>query len=208
MRFGSGFIVGFFLATLLAFSLVQVSLGPYYEDLKTVRPYVEAAYNVTHSELYWDIQDFVVFMGDAAPLISSIPFIGSSVDTSEFQEYSRELVELMEATASISEKTPPLLDFALSVIEVTPFAIALSFIMVLAGFGLYTFSLLREKEAPPPTRTEPSPGSREPAPGRRPPARKPRGSAPRSGRAQNAATGGRKARPAPGRGKGAPRAGA
>jgi hypothetical protein len=136
MRFASGFLVGFFLATLLAFGFVQVQLGPYYGDLKSVQPYVQSAYEITHSGMYAGAVDFVSTLNETASALSAIPFIGSSINATEFSEYPRAVGELMLSAKSMSEKLAPTLGLWISIIEVAPFMVAFSLFMMLVGIAL------------------------------------------------------------------------
>jgi hypothetical protein len=136
VRFASGFLVGFFLATLLAFAFVQLSMGPYYGDLLSAREYMQEAYEITHSELYSGALDFIGLRGEMGPAISSIPFIGSAIDTSGFEEYSEAASELMIFAREISEKLGPSIGLWISVLEAAPFMMGFSALMIILGTAL------------------------------------------------------------------------
>ena len=67
-----GFLIGFFLATLLFFGFIFVKLGPIEPDVRMLLPQAETAYSITHSDLY-------TLASGALSTLSLVPGIGSGL---------------------------------------------------------------------------------------------------------------------------------
>jgi hypothetical protein len=146
LRFVAGFLVGFFLASALVFTFVQTNLAPFYEEFKMSQPYVNEAYNITHSEKYVQIEEFVMKLNLAGSALSAVPIIGAGVDATHINEYSQKLLDLMRNTRRATEKMTVLVSTAIAAIEMAAWGYWVSIIMVLAGFGLFAYAL--RKPAP------------------------------------------------------------
>ncbi|GEM_PF-1045782 len=132
-KFYAGLMVGFFLAFSMVFGFVQVNLGPYYKDIVAIKPAVDEAYQVTHSEKFADVRGLVVDVKAASEKLATLPIIGDGISSLGIQDYAQQAIGLMDNAKDISEGMVPLVNNAILAIEVSAWALWVSLILVLAG---------------------------------------------------------------------------
>ena len=131
-----GFVVGFCAATALFFGFIYAELSPLEQDVRNALPYVQDAYNVTHSYLYQEIESLLPKIVNVANVAKVIPGIGTTA--MEVSEGASALSQLLSTSRSLTEKILPVLESVLMLIQVSVPAIFLSLIGVLGG--LYMLS--------------------------------------------------------------------
>ena len=117
LKYGSGVIFGFFLATLLFFGAIQYYAGIFYDDLVVLQPALETAYNITHSEKYANIADLI-----SNPLITdTVPQVSSIVD-------------VMSNAKLISEKSLDIVGVTMGALEISTPVMVVSVVMIVVSF--------------------------------------------------------------------------
>jgi len=132
-RFASGLLIGFFLATGLMFGLIQLSLGPYYGTLMNLKPQLEIAYAITHSDAYAGIQVLVGNVNTAAEAIAQIPIIGEGMDATKVPMYAQALSTFMESVRGFTESGLALVNFEIMLLQLAIPAILASIVMIAVG---------------------------------------------------------------------------
>jgi len=136
-KFYAGMIVGFFLATALMFGFIQLYVAPYTASIKTTQPYVEEVYSITHSSYYANAQNVALKVKEIALQIAALPIVGSTVQSSQVENYAATAVTLFENAKQSSEMTVTLVDWAILVLGITIPALLFSILMIIVGVWMY-----------------------------------------------------------------------
>ncbi|MFQ5406189.1 MAG: hypothetical protein ACE5DI_03480 [Candidatus Micrarchaeia archaeon] len=127
-----GFIVGFFLASLLFSGFVFVKFGPLESDIKDLIPKAESAYETTHSNLYAMASDAVSTLSELASAASIIPGLGGTANAASSGLTA--ISEIMTTAKDLTEKVLPVLKDMLFLIQISLPTMIISTIMILVGF--------------------------------------------------------------------------
>jgi hypothetical protein len=136
-KFVAGMLMGFFLATALMAGFVQVYMGPYYETVKTSKPYAQALYNVAHTQTYTETQAFVAKVNEAAGAVAALPVIGNAVDTAKISQYAQMALDTLKNAKQSSEVMLQMVNTTLTLIESALPIFILSLVMIGAGYWMY-----------------------------------------------------------------------
>ncbi len=140
----AGFLIGFSLATALAFGFIYVNLAPLQQDIQNAIPYVQTAYDTTHSSIYATAESVLTSVNKLASQAAIIPGIGALA--SQVVSGTGAISQIMNTARSLAEKTLPILQTLLTLIQVSLWAIIASAIGIIAGFFLLSKSSISESQ--------------------------------------------------------------
>lgn len=136
-KFYAGMLTGFFLATALMFGSILMFISPYEGAIRTAQPYAQEIYSITHSGYYSNAQNVALKVREVASQLATMPFIGSSIQSSHVEQYAATAVTLFENAKQSSEVVIQLVGWAIFIIGITLPMFLISIIMVISGIWMY-----------------------------------------------------------------------
>ncbi|VVC03575.1 Uncharacterised protein [Candidatus Burarchaeum australiense] len=136
-KFVSGFLIGFFLASLLLFGYINLQLGPSQNEIYLLKQYSESAYATTHSASYANIQAMVSSLNELSTSIAQLPVVGGAIDVSRVPEYTSKITELLNSVKVMSESSRTFIETVVFLLNISLAMVVISVIMIAVGGYLY-----------------------------------------------------------------------